>query len=99
MRTAVLTLLGSLALSAAAMPANAGPTIVKPGALAVSNIVEVAGGCGRGYYRDYYGYCQPYYYGYAAGYGYPVWYGHPYPHHWNHWHRKHHRHHKHRHGR
>ena len=47
MRTAVLTLLGSLVLSAAAMPANAGPTIAKPGAPRVSNVIEVSGGCGQ----------------------------------------------------
>jgi hypothetical protein len=92
MRTAVLTLLGSLALSTAAMPANAGLTIAKPGAPTVLNVVEVSGACGWGYYRDIYGYCQPYNYGYAAAYGYPAWYGHPNPH----WHHRHHyRHHGH----
>src|SRR3954453_20646975 len=84
MRTAVLTLLGSLALSAAAMPVNAGPTIAKPDAPTVSNIIEVSAGCGREYYRDIYGYCRPYNYGYAA-YGYPVWYGYQNPH-WHHGH-------------
>ena len=69
MRTAVLTLLGSLALSVAAMPANAGPAIAKPGTSTVSNIVEVSGGCAWGYYLDIYGYCQPYNYGYATAYG------------------------------
>ena len=93
MRTAVLTLLGSLTLSTAAIPANAGPTIAKPDAPTVSYIVEVSGGCGWGYYRDIYGYCQPYNYGYAAAYGYPAWYGH----HWGHGHhRNHHGHHGHR---
>src|SRR3954466_11561972 len=52
MRTAVLTLLGSLVLSAAAMPANAGPAIAKPGAPTVSNVIQVSGGCGQRYYRD-----------------------------------------------
>jgi hypothetical protein len=97
MRTAVLTLLGSLALIAAAMPANAGPTVAKPGAPTMSNMVEVSGGCAWGYYRDIYGYCQPYNYGYAAAYGYPHWQGH----HWghgHHGHRGHHGHHGHRHG-
>src|SRR4051794_23931696 len=91
MRTAVLTLLGSLALSAAAMPANAGPTIAKPDAPTVSNIIKVSGGCGQWYYRDVYGYCRSYYQGYAARYEYPVWYGRPYPHehHWRHWHHSH----------
>src|SRR3954469_6224120 len=58
MRTAVLTLLGSLVLSAAAMPANAGPAIAKPGAPTVSNVIQVSGGCGQRYYRDVYGYCS-----------------------------------------
>ena len=73
MRTAVLTLLGALVLSAAAMPANAGPAIANPGTPRVSNIIEVSGGCGQRYYRDVYGYCQLYNYGYAA-YEYPAWY-------------------------
>ena len=92
MRTAVLTLLGSLVLSAAAMPANAGPTIANPGAPTVSNIIEVSGGCGHGFYRDVYGYCQPYNYNYAAWYASPVRYGQPQPP-WHHWH-----HHGHHHG-
>jgi hypothetical protein len=87
MRAAVLTVLGSLALSAAAMPANAGPAITKPGAPTVSNVVQVSGGCGPYYYRDIYGYCQPYNYGYPATYAYPAWYGYPY------WHDRHHHHH------
>jgi hypothetical protein len=77
MRTAVLTLLGSMVLSAAAIPANAGPTAARPGAPTVSKVVQVSG-CGWGFYRDMYGYCQPY--SYAAWYGSPAWYGNPYPH-------------------
>ena len=88
MRTAVLTLLGSLVLSAAAIPAHAGPAVAKPGAPTVSNVIQVSGGCGQWYYRDVYGYCRPYSYGYAA-YEYPAWYGHPNTH-WHHWHHRHH---------
>jgi hypothetical protein len=95
MRTAVLTLLGSLALSAAAMPANAGPTLAKPGAPTVSNIIEVSGGCPWGYFRDFYGYCQPYTY---AAYGTPAWHGNPHWHHGHHWHHRHHHHHHRHHG-
>jgi hypothetical protein len=89
MRTAVLTLLGSIVLSVAAMPANAGPTATKPGAPTVSNVVQ-ASGCGWGFYRDVYGYCQPY--NYAAWYGPPVWYGNPYPDWYYRTHRHHHHH-------
>ena len=88
MRTAALTLLGSVLLSATTMPANAAPTIAKPDTPTVSNVIEVSGGCGPYYYRDFYGYCQPYnyaYYGYPATY--PVWYGHPHWHNWHHHHR------------
>src|SRR3954470_8668067 len=92
LRTAVLTLLGSLVLSAAAMPASAGPTIAKPGAPTVSNVIQVSGGCGQWYYRDLYGYCQPYNYGYPATYTYPAWYGYSY------WPYRDHRHHHHHHG-
>ena len=74
MRTTVLTLLGSMVLSAAAMPANAGPTAASPGVPTVSNVVQVSG-CGWGFYRDMYGYCRPY--SYAAWYGSPAWYGNP----------------------
>ena len=88
MRAAVLTLVGSLVLSAAAIPANAASTIAKPGAPMVSNIVEVSGGCGQYYYRDGYGYCQPYYsysYGYPVEYSAPTWYPYRHWHHWQHW--------------
>src|SRR3954447_23660280 len=88
MRTAVLTLLGSLVLSAAAMPANAAPTLAKPGAPTVSNVIKVSGGCGPYYYRDIYGYCQPY--RYPATYAYPAWYGHPHWRDWEYWHHHHH---------
>jgi hypothetical protein len=92
MRTAVLTLLGSMVLSTATMPANAGPTATNPGAPTMSNVVQVSG-CGWGFYRDMYGYCQPY--NYAAWYGAPSWYGDPYPH-W--YYRDHYRHHDHHQG-
>jgi hypothetical protein len=51
MRTEVLTLLGALVLSAAAMPANASLTIGKLGAPKLSDVTEASGGCGRQYYR------------------------------------------------
>jgi hypothetical protein len=90
MRTAALTLLGSLVLSAAAMPANASLTIAKYSTPTVSNIVEVSGGCGPQYYRDVYGYCRPYYYGYTDWYGYSDRYGYPYPYRqWQAWHYQH----------
>lgn len=93
MRTAVLTLLGALVLSAAAMPANASPMIAKPGTPTVSNVIEVSRGCGPQYYRDVYGYCRAYYYGYADRHGYSDGYGYPYPYgKWHPWHYQHHDH-------
>ena len=45
MRTAVLTLLSSMVLSVAAMPASAGPTAAIPGTPTVPNVAQVSG-CG-----------------------------------------------------
>ena len=91
MRKAVLILLGSLVLSAAAMPASASPTVIKPNVPTVSNVIEVSSGCGQWFYRDAYGYCRPYYGGYAPVYSYPAWYEYPHRHwhNWRYWHHGH----------
>ena len=82
MRFAALTLIGSLTLVAAALPANAAPAIAKADVATASNIIEVSGGCGPYGHRDYYGYCRANGYYYGGGYG---WYGNPYHHYWRHW--------------
>ncbi len=80
MRFAALTLIGSLTLAAAALPANAAPAIARADAPMASNVIEVSGGCGPAGHRDYWGYCRANYY-YGGGYGYG-WYG---PRYWRHW--------------
>jgi hypothetical protein len=80
MRFAALTLIGSVTLAAAALPANAAPTLARADAPLASNVIEVSGGCGPAAHRDYYGYCRANYY-YRGGYG---WYGHPH-YYWHRW--------------
>jgi len=87
MRITTLALFGAVGLAAAAFSANAAPLAPAPEA---SNIVQVAGGCGRGWHRSYRGFCvrnRPYYrpYGYYRPYyrpyAYNPWYG-PSPNDW-----------------
>ncbi|HEX3954198.1 MAG TPA: hypothetical protein VHW90_11530 [Stellaceae bacterium] len=78
MRFAAFTLIGSLTLAAAALPANAAPALARADAPTASNVIEVSGGCGPAGHRNPWGYCRPnHYYNYG-------WYG-PYHHHWHHW--------------
>jgi hypothetical protein len=62
MRTAVLALVGALGLVATAVSANAAPAV--PGAQQVSNIIQIAGGCGPGFHPNRWGRCVPFRYGY-----------------------------------
>ncbi len=80
MRFAALTLIGSLTLAAAALPANAAPAIARADTPATSNVIEVSGGCGPAGHRNPWGYCVANYY-YGGGYG---WYG-PHYHYWRRW--------------
>ena len=78
MRIAALTLIGALGLAAAAASANAAPLAPAPAGPQASNIIEVAGGCGRGFHPNRWGHCvphryssyRPYRYGHYPRYGY-----------------------------
>jgi hypothetical protein len=74
MRIAALTLFGALAVIAVGS-ANAAPAM--PGPLTqASNIVPVAGGCGRGLHPNRWGRCVPNRYGYyRPGPYWPRYYG------------------------
>jgi hypothetical protein len=93
MRLAALTLIGSLALAGVAGSANAAPAV--PNLPQFSNVIQVAGGCGRGYHPNAWGYCTPSYYAsrpvwyggyYSPYYARPYYAGHHHHHrHYNHW--------------
>ena len=74
MRVPALALLGALGLAASVASANAAPVAAAIPAPEVSNIIQVAQGCGRGFHRNYRGFCvanrvyRPYAY-------YPRYYG------------------------
>ena len=82
MRLAALTLAGAVGLAISAMSANAAPFVPSP-AGAEANVIEVAGGCGRGFHPNRWGRCvpnrysqaRPRYYRYAQPRTY--WYGQP----------------------
>jgi hypothetical protein len=91
MRMATLALLGSLGLAVSAVSASAAPAVPAIDTQQASNIVQVAGGCGRWAHPNRWGRCVPngygywrsrdYYYGggyYGGGYPYRhyrSWYG------------------------
>lgn len=64
MRLAAMALVSALGLAVSAMPANATPNIPVLDEQQASNVVLVAGGCGRGFYPNRWGRCVPYRYGY-----------------------------------
>ena len=53
MRITVLALLGVLAVAVPVVSAYAGPRAPAPAPADVSNIVQIAGGCGAGFHRYY----------------------------------------------
>jgi hypothetical protein len=59
MRVTALALLGAFGLAISAASANAAPVVPAMPAPEVSNIVQVAAGCGRGFHRSYRGFCVP----------------------------------------
>jgi hypothetical protein len=61
MRIAALTLAAGLATAAAAVSANATPVLPNLNDQTASNIVQVADGCGRGFHRNWRGFCRPNY--------------------------------------
>ena len=88
MRMTALGVLGALCFAVSTVSANAAPLAPAPASPEASNIVQVAGGCGRGLHRNYRGHCvrnhrpyayyryhrRPYYRPYAYyGGGYEPW--------------------------
>ena len=60
MRVAAIVFVGALALAASAVSASAAPAIPDLGTSAgSSNIVDVAGGCGRWFHPNRWGRCVP----------------------------------------
>jgi hypothetical protein len=59
MRVPALALLGAFGLAASVATANAAPVVPAMPAPEVSNIIQVAQGCGRGFQRNYRGFCVP----------------------------------------
>jgi hypothetical protein len=73
MRLVALTLAAGFATVVASVSANAIPVLPNLKEGAASNIIQAASGCGRGFYRNYRGFCvrnyyRPYRYGYARPY-------------------------------
>ena len=80
MRLAALTLVAGLATAAAGVSANATPVLPNLNDQGVSNIIQVRQGCGRGWHRNWRGFCvrnlgpyayrpyRPYYRAYAYPY-------------------------------
>ena len=65
MRFATLALVGAIGFGFAAVPANAAPVIPNPDTQQVSNLIEAAGGCRRGYAPNRWGHCASIQYGKA----------------------------------
>ena len=93
MRLAALTL--ALALgSAVSVAANAAPVLPNPDVQGASNIIQVSGGCGRGWHRNWRGFCvrnhyRPYAYYYRPYYR--SWGYYPYVYYGGGWRHHHHR--------
>jgi hypothetical protein len=62
MRLAALALVGAIGFMFSAAPANAAPAVPNLATDQISNVVQVAGGCGRGFHRNYRGFCVRNYY-------------------------------------
>ena len=73
MRVSALVVAGALALGLSAVSANAAPAAPDLGVTTGSpNIIEVAGGCGRGFHPNPWGRCVP---NRTYGYDRPYWHG------------------------
>jgi hypothetical protein len=64
MRFAAMAFVGAFGLAASAVSASAAPPVPALDAPQASNIIEVAGGCGRGLHPNRWGRCVPNGYGY-----------------------------------
>ena len=65
MRLSTLALAGTIGFGLSGVAANAAPVIPNSGAQQISNILEIAGGCRRGYQPNRWGHCTPSRYGYS----------------------------------
>ena len=65
MRLSALTLIGALGLAVSSVTASAAPAAPALDIQLATNIVQVAGGCGRGLHPNRWGRCVP-----NGGYGY-----------------------------
>ena len=85
MRVAYVTFAAVLGFAASAVSVNAAPNVPSLDTVRNSNVVEVAGGCGRGFHPNPWGRCVPHRYGfygprrdrgypyYGGGYGPRSW--------------------------
>lgn|SRR5579872_3594487 len=64
MRLSAVILAAVIGLAVSGMSAGAAPTVASPAPPQLSNIVQIAGGCGSGFHRTRRGYCTPNRYGY-----------------------------------
>jgi hypothetical protein len=64
MHIAALALIGALGFSASVVSVSAAPPVPDLDTPQASNIVQVAGGCGRGFHPNRWGRCVPNRYGY-----------------------------------
>ena len=64
MRLAALALVSAFGLAASSVSAGAAPLVPMLEDQQASNIIQVAGGCGRGFHPSRSGYCVPNRYGY-----------------------------------
>jgi hypothetical protein len=86
MRIAALALLGTLGLAVSAVSASAAPAAPSMDTPQASNIIQVAGGCGRGFHPNGWGRCVPYGYGrWSQSRNYYYGGGYPYRHHYRSW--------------
>jgi len=94
MRIAALALVGTLGLAVSAVSASAAPAAPSMDTPQAANIIQIAGGCGRGFHPNRWGRCVPHGYGgywsqsrsHYYGGGYPYYGGgYPYRHHYRSW--------------
>jgi hypothetical protein len=75
MRFAAMAFVGALGLAASAVSASAAPPVPSLDVQHETNIVQVAGGCGRGAHPNRWGRCVPNHYGYYRPYWSRHYYG------------------------
>ena len=71
MRSAIMTAVAALGLMTMTNAGSAAPVVHSLGVEQDTAIVQVAGGCGRGWHPNRWGRCVPNRYGYYRAYPYP----------------------------